>query len=135
MTPRACAFLIAGTIAFESLGVSRIVFAPPAIMFSMAVTWPALSPSVLPEALSSRAPLAAAAACAPSFIFTKNGFVSVLVMSPITGASAAAAGPAASPARAARTARATGRKRKGDGHDGRLRGSVERVARRGRPEP
>src|SRR5215471_9779233 len=80
---------MAGTMAFESLGVMRMVLAPAAIMFSMAVTWPALSPSALPAALSSLAPLALAAACAPSFIFTKKGLVSVLVMSPITGSSAA----------------------------------------------
>ncbi len=51
-------------------------------MFSMAVTWPALSPSNLPAAVSSwrRSP---AAFFAPSFIFTKNGLVSVLVIRPI----------------------------------------------------
>jgi hypothetical protein len=37
-------------------GVIRMVLAPAAIMFSMAVTWPALSPSVLPAAESSLAP-------------------------------------------------------------------------------
>ena len=95
ITPCACAFLMAGTIAFESLGVIMMVLAPPAIMFSMAVTWPALSPSCLPAALSSLAPWAVAAACAPSFILTKNGLVSVLVMRPITGWSAATAKPAA----------------------------------------
>ena len=54
-------------------------------MFSIAVTWPALSPSLRPAPVSSRAPLASAAACAPSRIFTKNGLVSVFVMRPMTG--------------------------------------------------
>ena len=85
--------MIAGTMAFESLGVIRVVLAPAAIMFSMAVTWPALSPSALPAALSSFTPLAVAAACAPSFIFTKKGLVSVFVIRPITGWSAATAAP------------------------------------------
>src|SRR5262245_17133347 len=81
-------------IALESLGVMRIVLAPAAIMFSIAVTWPALSPSALPAPLSSLAPFSLAFCCAPSFIFTKKGLVSVLVMRPITGASAARAGKA-----------------------------------------
>jgi drug/metabolite transporter (DMT)-like permease len=51
---------------------------------AMAVTWVALSPSNFPAALISLAPLAFAAAIAPSFIFTKNGLVSVLVMRPTT---------------------------------------------------
>ncbi len=89
ITPLSRAFLIAGTIALVSLGVIRIVFAPAAIMFSIAVTWPALSPSVLPAPDSSLAPLAVAAWSAPSFILTKKGLVSVLVMRPITTGSAA----------------------------------------------
>ena len=75
---------MAGMMALLSLGVIRMVLAPAAIMFSIAVTWPALSPSVLPAPDSSLAPLALAAASAPSFIFTKNGLVSVLVIRPIT---------------------------------------------------
>ena len=51
-------------------------------MFSIAVTWLALSPSNLPAALISVAPLADASFCAPSFILTKNGLVSVLVIRP-----------------------------------------------------
>ena len=86
---------MAGTMALESLGVMRMVFAPAAIMFSIAVTWPALSPSALPAPESSLAPLALAASAAPSFIFTKKGLVSVLVIRPTTGWSAAwAAGTA-----------------------------------------
>src|SRR4030095_6672554 len=76
-------------IALLSLGVMRIVLAPAAIMFSIAVTWPALSPSVLPAPDRSLAPCVCAAAAAPSFIFTKKGLVSVLVIRPTTGWSAA----------------------------------------------
>lgn len=53
-----------------------------ATMFSMAVTCPALSPSNLPAAVDSWAPFSLAAFSAPSFIFTKNGLVSVLVIRP-----------------------------------------------------
>ena len=84
-TPLRARLRIAGTIALESLAVMRMIFAPAAIMFSIAVTWPALSPSFLPAAVSSCAPFGCAAACAPSFIFTKKGLVSVLVIRPITG--------------------------------------------------
>lgn len=52
--------------------------APTVTIFSIAVTWPTLSPSIFPAADISFAPLAFAAAAAPSFIFTKNGLVSVL---------------------------------------------------------
>src|SRR5437867_2041511 len=55
---------------------------PRATMFSIAVTWLWLSPSNLPAALTSVAPSCLAAACADCFIFTKNGFVSVLVIRP-----------------------------------------------------
>jgi hypothetical protein len=85
VTPASRAFLIAGTMAFVSLGVIRIAFAPAVTMFSIAVTWPALSPSNLPAALMSLAPLALAASSAPSFILTKKGFVSVFVIRPTTG--------------------------------------------------
>jgi hypothetical protein len=87
---------MAGRMALLSLGVMRMVRAPAAIMFSMAVTWPALSPSVLPAPLSSLAPLGLGGGAAPSFIFTKKGLVSVLVMRPITGSPAASAAPLAS---------------------------------------
>ena len=60
-----------------------MTFAPCVVMFSSAVTWLALSVSVLPEAVSSLTLSFLACACAPSFIFTKNGFVSVLVMRPM----------------------------------------------------
>ncbi len=78
-------------MALESLGVIRMVLAPAAIMFSIAVTWPALSPSVLPAPLSSLAPSFLASASAPSFILTKKGLVSVLVIRPMTGSAACAA--------------------------------------------
>ncbi|MCY1378657.1 hypothetical protein D9M69_663130 [compost metagenome] len=78
-----------------SLGVIRMVLAPPAIMFSMAVTWPALSPSVLPAADNSLAPSFFASASAPSFIFTKKGLESVLVIRPMTGWACAWASDAA----------------------------------------
>src|SRR5438105_4201032 len=94
-TPALRAFFTAGTIAFVSLGVIRIALAPPEIMFSMAVTWVALSPSNLPAPVMSVAPFFFAAFWAPSFIFTKNGFTSVLVMSPTTTLSALNAGNAA----------------------------------------
>lgn len=81
-TPLARAFSRVGTIALESLGVMRMPFTPELTMFSMAVTWPALSPSNFPAALTSSTSLSFAACSAPSFIFTKNGFVSVLVISP-----------------------------------------------------
>ena len=60
-----------------------MTFAPCVVMFSIAVTWLALSVSVLPEAVRSLTLSFLACACAPSFIFTKNGFVSVLVMRPM----------------------------------------------------
>ena len=84
ITPLSRAFLMAGMMALLSLGVIRMVLAPAAIMFSIAVTWPALSPSVLPAPEISFAPLALASASAPSFIFTKKGLVSVLVIRPMT---------------------------------------------------
>src|SRR6478735_7911327 len=93
-------------MALESLGVMRMVFAPALIMFSMAVTWPALSPSVLPAPVSSLPPLAVAACWAPSFIFTKKGLVSVLVIRPMTGGCwAATVAARAVPAKANRTVR------------------------------
>src|SRR5689334_11390488 len=81
-TPLARAFWIAGTIALVSLGVIMMPLTPAATMFSIAVTWLALSPSNLPAALVSVAPLADASFWAPSFILTKNGLVSVLVIRP-----------------------------------------------------
>ena len=82
-TPASRAFLIAGTIALESAGTSRITLAPCVVMFSIAVTWLWLSVSDLPDAVRSLTLFSSAAACAPSFIFTKNGLVSVFVMRPI----------------------------------------------------
>ena len=72
-------------MAFASLGVIMMTFAPAAIMFSIAATWPALSPSLFPAPDSSRAPFAFAADSAPFFIMTKKGLVSVFVMRPIVG--------------------------------------------------
>jgi hypothetical protein len=65
------ALWIEGRIALASLGVMRRTRAPAAIMFSIALTWPALSPSLLPAPVSSCTPAVSAAAAAPSFIFTK----------------------------------------------------------------
>ncbi len=94
-TPAARAFRIAGTMAFVSLGVIRIVLAPAATMFSIAVTWLGLSPSNLPAAVINLAPLAFAVSVAPSLIFTKKGLVSVLVMRPMTGCCRECAGATA----------------------------------------
>ena len=82
VTPAARAFSIAGTIAFVTAGVIRMPLAPCVVMFSSAVTWLWLSRSVLPDALTSSALFASAAFCAASFIFTKNGLLSVLVIRP-----------------------------------------------------
>src|SRR6218665_960525 len=91
ITPLARAFLIAGTMAWALFGAIRMVLALAATRFSSAVTWPALSPSALAAVATSLAPSFFASATAPSFIFTKEGLVSVLVIRPITGASAARA--------------------------------------------
>src|SRR5215217_5875848 len=104
-TPAARAFLIAGTIALVSLGVMRIAFAPAATMFSSAVIWLALSPSNRPAAVISLAFLVAAACAAPSRIFTKKGFVSVLVMSPMIGCCCECTGTTADARANARTNR------------------------------
>ena len=84
VTPAARAFSIDGTIALESDGVIRMPLAPRVTMFSIAVTCDWLSVSCLPAAVTSSALLASAAACAASFIFTKNGLDSVLVIRPTT---------------------------------------------------
>ena len=83
-TPLAWAFFTAGRMA-SPLEVMRMVLAPAVTMFSMAVIWAAVSPSFLPEALISLAPSFLASACAPSFILTKKGLVSVLVIRPMMG--------------------------------------------------
>src|SRR4051812_10704851 len=82
VTPWPRAFLIAGTMAFESAGVIRMPLAPRVTMFSIAVIWLWTSVSNLPDAVVSWALFAAAAFCAASFIFTKKGFVSVFVIRP-----------------------------------------------------
>ena len=75
-----------GTIALESFGVIMRPFAPAEIRLSTAATWDSLSPSFLPAKDCSSAPAAPRPPSAPSFIFTKNGFVSVLVIRPtLTG--------------------------------------------------
>ena len=81
-TPLSRAFWMLGTIALVSLGVMRMPLAPALTMFSRAVTWPALSPSLAPAPVNSLMPSSVALAWAPSFILTKNGLVSVLVMRP-----------------------------------------------------
>ena len=75
-----------------------MTLAPCVVMFSIAVTWLALSVSCLPEAVSSLTLSFLAWACAPSFIFTKNGFVSVLVMRPIVTSSSLLGGATAAAA-------------------------------------
>src|SRR4051794_41433718 len=72
-----------GTIAFESLGVIIRPFAPAEIRLSTAATCDSLSPSFLPAKDWTEAPTDLAELSAPSFIFTKNGLVSVLVIRPI----------------------------------------------------
>src|SRR5215207_9776978 len=53
---------------------------------STAATWDSLSPSFLPAKDCTSAPADSPALVAPSFIFTKNGLVSVLVIRPtLTG--------------------------------------------------
>ena len=84
-----------GTIPLVSLGVIRIALAPALIKRSMASTWPVLSPSDLPARLRKSTPSSFAFAAAPSFIFTKNGLVFSLVISPTMILSAANAGPSA----------------------------------------
>ena len=81
------AFSIVGTIAFESLGVIRMPLAPAAIRFSIAVDLGLVVAVLLAReasAASTPAPWPAAC-CAPSFILTKNGLVSVLVIRPTIG--------------------------------------------------
>ena len=92
-TPFCRALAIEGTMALVSLGVMRMPLAPALIMFSIAVTWPSLSPSLAPAPVSSLAPSLATSAVAPSFILTKNGLVSVLVMRPTVVPSPAKADP------------------------------------------
>src|SRR5450759_123203 len=81
-TPLSRAFWMLGTIALVSLGVMRMPLAPALTMFSSAVTWPSLSPSLAPAPVISLTPSSVALAWAPSFIFTKNGLVSVFVIRP-----------------------------------------------------
>jgi len=66
---------------------------PRAIAFSIAVIWPASSPSSLPAAKVSSTPASSAAASAPSCIATKNGFATVLTMSETPMASPSAPPP------------------------------------------
>jgi len=84
-TPWARDLLDGGDDGIAPQGVIRMVLAPAATMFSIALIWPAVSPSCLPAAVRSLAPAFLAAASAPSFIFTKKGLLSVLVIRPITG--------------------------------------------------
>ena len=90
-----------GTIPLVSFGVIRIALAQTFIKRSMASTCPVLSPSDLPARLRKSTPSSFAFASAPSFIFTKNGLVVSLVISPTMILSAAKAGLNAS-AQAAR---------------------------------
>src|SRR4051812_25934150 len=79
-----CALSMDGTIAFESFGVIRKPLAPKDIRFSIASTCASLSPSCLPAKLCNSTPCVLAAPWAPFLICTKNGLVSVLVISPTT---------------------------------------------------
>src|SRR3954453_18656473 len=81
-SPAARALSSEGTIALESFGVIISPFAPAEIKFSTAATCDSLSPSFLPANDCTAAPSPLAALSAPSFIFTKNGLVSVLVIRP-----------------------------------------------------
>src|SRR6478736_6160208 len=76
-----------GTIALESDGVIIRPFAPAEIRLSTAATCDSLSPSFLPAKDCNSPPSSLALASAPSFILTKNGFVSVLVIRPTLNAS------------------------------------------------
>src|SRR5215213_5283815 len=62
-------------------------FAPAEIRLSTAATCDSLSPSFLPAKDCTDAPTDFAELSAPSFIFTKNGLVSVFVIRPILTAS------------------------------------------------
>ena len=87
--PASRAFLTVGTMALVSLGVIRMPLAPSAIRLSIAATWPSLSPSSCrrrPELDAEFLGLGPA----PSFILTKKGLVSVLVMRPTSTSSAEA---------------------------------------------
>src|SRR5690606_29273437 len=84
------AFWMVGTIAFESEGTIANPLAPAEIRFSIAATWPSLSPSNLPAAVIRLSPSSFAVASAPSRILTKNGLVSVLVIRPTVSAARAA---------------------------------------------
>ena len=86
--PASRAFSMVGTIALVSLGVIRMPLAPAAIRLSIAATWPSLSPSTLPAKARSSTPSSLALASAPSFILTKNGLMSVLVIRPTMMSSA-----------------------------------------------
>src|SRR5205823_14877128 len=94
LRPASRAFLIVGTIAFESDGTMAKPLAPAEIRFSIAATWPSLSPSYLPAAVLSSMPSSSAFAWAPSRILTKKGLVSVLVIRPTMSAEKAGAAPA-----------------------------------------
>lgn len=75
---RAC--LTADTMDDVSDAVSRMPLAPSAMQVSMAATWVSWSPSTLPANDFRVMPNSLALAVAPSFIFTKKGLVSVLVI-------------------------------------------------------
>src|ERR1700712_6092599 len=77
--PLAWASLMAFRMPAELLGVIMMPLTPCWIRFSIAVTWPSLSPSNLPARAITSAPLVAARALADSRSFTKYGLESVLV--------------------------------------------------------
>ena len=83
MTPWARALAIAERIPDDELGVIRMPLTPWLTRFSIAETWPSLSPSNAPASAISSAPSSSAASFADSRILTKNGLESVLVIRPI----------------------------------------------------
>ena len=79
-SPASRACLTAGTIDAVSDAVRSMPFAPSAMQVSMAWTWVSLSPSTFPAKAFRVMPSSSALAVAPSFILTKKGLVSVLVI-------------------------------------------------------
>lgn len=82
-TPLSRACLMAARMPEDEFGVMRMPDTPWLTRFSIAETWPSLSPSNLPANAMSFAPSASAAFCAASRMLTKYGLESVLVTRPI----------------------------------------------------
>jgi hypothetical protein len=84
---------MAGMMALLSLGVMRMVLRTGGHHVFHRRHLASVVAVGLARAAEQLGALALAAAAAPSFIFTKKGLVSVLVMRPITGSPAASAAP------------------------------------------